>query len=312
MEYSDCSKSVVRTTSVVHPLVVSSACDHYTRVALGGSKLPATAPVYGLIFGNTTITTEPQGETLITINICDSTDAIYEYEEGKGEAKMLIEYINKKIQLWTAVFTEYRLVGWYTFGKEASPEHMRIQKVLEGFTLQYKISPIFILMYTEMFSDQLPLQVLQVEDILVDSSKSSVFVTVPFKLDATPVEQISIDQIIKSVPTAAGFSAQELRNLSITTSLSILHNKTSVLIEAVKKMERGEVPLNQDVVRSAAKIVNLLTVATQTQNEDDVDGLSGEKMAMVVSYLSAATKTVFSLSEMADVYTLVYGDDLHA
>lgn len=300
-----------RTAAVVHPLVVASACDHYTRVSLGGSKLPVTAPVYGLIFGFTTVSSEPQGERLVTVNICDSTDAIYEFEEDTTEAVMLIEYINKKIELWTAVFTEYRLVGWYAFGKEATTEHMRIQKIFEQLGTEKDISPIFMLMYNEMTTDQLPMQVLSVEEINISGSNSSVFITVPFKLEATPVEQIAIDQIIKSVPAAAGLSSQEVRNLSIETSLKILHDKTNLLIEAVKRMQAGEIPMNQDVVRKAAKIANLLTMATQEQNEDDNFGLSGEKTAMIISYLSAATKTMFSLGEMADVYTLVYGDDRH-
>jgi hypothetical protein len=39
------------STITVHPLAISSICDHYTRVKLGGSLLPKESQVIGLVFG---------------------------------------------------------------------------------------------------------------------------------------------------------------------------------------------------------------------------------------------------------------------
>eukprot|EP01036_Dinobryon_divergens_P016469 gene16469-22337_t len=56
----------------IHPLAIASICDHYTRVSVGGSKLPKDCPVVGLLFG------VQDGQD---ISIFDGTEAIYEVKD---------------------------------------------------------------------------------------------------------------------------------------------------------------------------------------------------------------------------------------
>lgn len=86
-------------------LVIASAYDHYARVTMRGSKLPKTSPVYGLLFGGTN-----NHSNVKTISIRESTDAIYELDVN-GLASFPRSQIEKKVALWTAVFTDYKLIG---------------------------------------------------------------------------------------------------------------------------------------------------------------------------------------------------------
>lgn len=72
---------------------------------MGGSKLPKTSPVYGLLFGGTN-----NNSNLKTISIRESTDAIYDLDSN-GLASFPRLQIEKKVALWTAVFTDYKLIG---------------------------------------------------------------------------------------------------------------------------------------------------------------------------------------------------------
>jgi hypothetical protein len=72
---------------------------------MGGSKLPKTSPVYGLLFGGTN-----SNSNVKTISIRESTDAIYDLDSN-GLASFPRLQIEKKISLWTAVFTDYKLIG---------------------------------------------------------------------------------------------------------------------------------------------------------------------------------------------------------
>jgi hypothetical protein len=317
MSAMDEESEVNSKSAVVHPLVIASACDHYTRVSMGGSKLASNAPVYGLLFGYTATTAGEQGEKQMSINICDSTDAIYEVGSNSS-VTILAENIKTKIQLWTAVFTEYRLVGWYAFGNDATVEHIKFHKSIESFMTTDHIKPVFMLMKnasatvsatTDPSQLQLPMTVLE----LIRASNSEVFVTMPFKLQTTPVEQIAVDQIIKSVPAAAGLTEQEVRNQSTVTSLSILQSKTDLMIETMGQMERGEIPVNHELIRKAAKIAHLLVRPYSTEEKQAQSGSSGLKglagQTLEISYLSAASKTMHNIGEIAGLYHLAYGDN---
>ena len=67
---------------------------------MGGSKLPKTSPVYGLLFGGTS-----NNSNFKTISIRESTDAIYDLDSN-GLASFPRLQIEKKVALWTAVFTD--------------------------------------------------------------------------------------------------------------------------------------------------------------------------------------------------------------
>ena len=57
----------------VHPLSITSICDHFTRVQMGGSQLKKNDPVVGLIFGV---------QNGLDVEIMDATDAVYDVVAG--------------------------------------------------------------------------------------------------------------------------------------------------------------------------------------------------------------------------------------
>jgi hypothetical protein len=97
------------------------------------------------------------------------------------------------------------------------------------------------------------------------------------------------------------------------SSYKILQLKTDAIIDHVDKMGRGEVPFDRDLARKAAKIAQLLSAPPQPPSSvnNNSSSSSPPNQALLVAYLSAATKTMKSMSEVADLYTLVYADDRH-
>ena len=72
---------------------------------MGGCKLPQNGPVYGLLFGGVNNDS--------SISIRESTDAIYDLDSINFQASFPRMQIEKKIALWTAVFTDYKLIGYF-------------------------------------------------------------------------------------------------------------------------------------------------------------------------------------------------------
>ncbi len=84
---------------------------------MGGSVLPVDSPCIGLLFGT------KDGDNL---SICDATEAVYRYADGV--VTLNHKFIQKKKQLWTAVYTNQQLIGWYCVGKEANASHIQLHQ----------------------------------------------------------------------------------------------------------------------------------------------------------------------------------------
>jgi hypothetical protein len=111
--------------------VITSVCDHYTRLTLNGSLLPSDAPTLGLLFGT------KDGEN---ISICDATEAVYKFTNGT--VSLLPQFISKKKELWTAVYTTQELIGWYYVGTEILPLHLQLHQEVSPTSSSAVNSPL--------------------------------------------------------------------------------------------------------------------------------------------------------------------------
>jgi COP9 signalosome complex subunit 6 len=261
---------------------------------MGGSKLPSNYPVIGLLFGI---------QTGLDVSIIDATDALYEVD-SKGEVVLHCAEIEKKKGLWTAVYANYEMLGWYTLANDciATPSHMSIHRGMCAFNEV----PLFLLMNhsPEPDAKQLPLSIFEAEMHIIHDVPTQIFVDIDFKLETAQAERVAVDQVTKLTPTE-GVSTLEVQNQSVNTSLRILERKIGTIIEALRGMRDGTLPVDHGLLRRAARICQQLPAIdsgnfqTQFLNEL-VDSL-------LVTYLSAATKTSASLSELTDTYSMVYG-----
>eukprot|EP01034_Spumella_vulgaris_P025559 gene25558-32030_t len=196
---------------------------------MGGSRLTKEAPVFGLLFGYT----GPTG-----LSVCESTDALYEFTHG--EVIPMTEEIEKKIKLWTAVYTNYRLVGWYAFRRETSQ-----------------------------------------------------------------VEKIALDQVMKATPTQ-GLTPLEVQNQSLLSSLNTLGKKVDVIVNYLEGVQSGRFIADQNLIRKAAKICQMLPAIDSDQFAQKFSEEIND--ALMVTYLSAVTRTLHNMSTTSDHYTSLYGE----
>mmetsp|Transcript_20469 Transcript_20469/g.33022 ORF Transcript_20469/g.33022 Transcript_20469/m.33022 type:complete len:150 (+) Transcript_20469:144-593(+) len=117
----------------LHPLAIISISDHYTRVAMGASVQSDSQKILGLLFGI-------QVGREVAIHDC------YEMVFTKGEdgkIQLNEQSIQNQIELLTAVYPGYELLGWYSVGPcVQEPEDLEIQRSMMAFNE----SPLFLLM----------------------------------------------------------------------------------------------------------------------------------------------------------------------
>eukprot|EP00596_Hydrurales_sp_CCMP1899_P002542 CAMPEP_0119035040 /NCGR_PEP_ID=MMETSP1177-20130426/2023_1 /TAXON_ID=2985 /ORGANISM="Ochromonas sp, Strain CCMP1899" /LENGTH=263 /DNA_ID=CAMNT_0006992919 /DNA_START=363 /DNA_END=1154 /DNA_ORIENTATION=- len=255
--------------------------------------MPSNSPVIGLLFGV---------QNGLDISIIDASDAIYEVVGGVVVLNSV--EIEKKKVLMTAVFTTYELLGWYTLtdGSQVLPVHMSIHRDMMAFNE----APLFLLMNHAPQPDakQLPLSIYEAEMHIIQDIPTQIFVDIAFKLETAQAERVAVDQITKLTPTE-GVSTLEVQNQSLTTSLRILEKKIAVITNLLKGMQEGSIPMDHNLVRKANKIYQQLPAIDSGKFQGQF--LNELVDTLMMTHLSSSTKTTSNLTELTDIYSMLYG-----
>jgi len=230
-------------TLKVHPLAIIGISDHHTRVITGGSALPATAPVMGLLFGY---------QDGLTVSIVDAEEMEYSFSEdgkcgegefGGGSEDQQAQHksgIRTKIDLHRKVFPMHEVIGWYRVSNdpEGGPteEDLRMNN---GKMREYNESPLFVLMNAgsqEPISEkksgkegsskgdeareklerdeQLPLSVYEtlvtVNPSEDEAQPRAVFVNLEFELETFEPERIAVEKVFKTQPSMVAATASSV------------------------------------------------------------------------------------------------------
>lgn len=266
--------------------------------------------MYGLLFGVRT-----DGN----VSVCDSVDINYSCslssQGGAGGVLISMNEIDNKAKLWTAVFTSYKLIGWYAFGDALLAEHLYVHNEVCRCTAD---PPILLLINqspqaitADRESDSLPIKVFhsssgsaEVIDVL------SMFCETSFQMETSDIEKLSLEQIIKSVPVH-GLSTLEVQNQALLSSLTILDRKVAVIIDTLKSLQNrgsssnsGTPHTDQTLLRAASKIcLSLPPIDSDTFGRD----FSTQVMdSSVVAVLSANTAMMAQLNDLGDMYNSLY------
>ena len=158
-----------------------SACDHHTRVTVGGSLLSRDAPTIGLLFGNKREEKDEKGNDDNTVHVVDATDAVYTYDSETKKLDLDIKQLANKRDLWEKVYPTQPLMGWYIIGSEVTPLHLSIHEGISSLT-EDPDNAMMLLMNPEIdgTSNQLPILLFKLE--AVGSQQEKVFMELPFKV----------------------------------------------------------------------------------------------------------------------------------
>eukprot|EP01082_Thalassiosira_pseudonana_P003962 g2789.t1 g2789 contig12:804865-806183(+) len=325
----------------IHPLAIIGISDHHTRVIMGGSALPSTSPVMGLLFGYI------DGGV---VSIVDAEDMEWPGSSvgGGGDVNMgggeeggdHRAAISKKIELHRKVFPRHEVVGWY-----------RVQKETDSMSNNNSN-----LAMDDSFSDVVPMY----ETLVTEGGgiASAVFVNVDFELETYEPERIAVEKVFKTAPgrSAAAAAAAAAANASqpvatsstkegvkeeakktragkkkkddgnnqpkisipnrgpseldvqldsLRTSIGSMNARMGVLLEFLRKVEKGELPPDNTLLRSVDGLVQQLPLVMAALEEGtnpySADGGEGRKPlseleneyndTMLLSYLAAVAKT---------------------
>lgn len=281
----------------LHPLAIITISDHYTCIESGASVKPMGSKVLGLLWG------KQQG---LEVSIMDGQELAYTQGDD-GVPVISAEKINSQKELYTQVYKNYELLGWYSVGFDADGKDMAVHREMT----KYNESPFFLLMHPKPDPEATDLPISLYESKMVmgaDDTPTIVFVTSEFQLQTMQAERITMERIAKATPTD-GVAALDLHMNELTSSLRTLGLRFDALLAFLNATKTGQVPTDYRLLRQVSSICNQLPAVDTTELRDDF--VTEYNDMLMVNYLASVTKSNASLSDLIDKHAVVVSQRHH-
>ena len=210
------------------------------------------------------------------------------------------EFLKKQVDLYTVVYKERELLGWYSIAKAAAPEHLALHREF----LAYNESPLLLLMDPEPSGDakDLPMSVLESETQMVDNSPTMLFVTIPFQLETLQAERISMEHVAKAGPDE-GESSLDSHVEAVDTSVRTLGDRVTVMVDYLRSVQSGTAEVDYGLLRQIANLCDQLPGAST--DDLDSDFMRDYNDSLMVSYLANVTKNASAVNDLSDKFMLI-------
>lgn len=275
-------------------LAIASICDSYTRNNLGATPNPSSYPIFGILFG----IVEGGADSFTNIKIVDAYDLPFTIVNDRivvnsGDILSVRDLVQR-------VFPTYSAVGWYTSISSTSTNisYNRYFEIQNTFC-SIIADPIAAILSPNAQSDEIPVKIFT----FMKENDDAGFVSIPFDLESSEIEQISVNAITKCV-SQTGSASIVASNASLSTSIGELQNNILVICDSLMNMRNKKIPINRKFLRDVGKINALLgklgksdyQAESQQLNEDTLVMALLESSTKVLADLSAYTQLIESMN----------------
>lgn len=267
---------------VVHPLVLLSVVDHYTRTAKDTQKR-----VVGILLGEIS-----QGK----VDITNSYAVPFEEESKENIWYLDHNYHEEMFAMFKKISAREKVVGWYSTGPKIRPVDLEINDMLR----QYTSDPIMVIIDVNPKDDlEIPTTAYYAVEASPEekSSQRQTFVHIPSEVGAYEAEEVGVEHLLR-----------DIRGMNESSLTDQVHNKLTSLKGMKKRMEemakyldnvvKGRLPVNHQIIYNIQNMFNLspnlsapsTVKAFITQNNDN----------MMAIYLSSMLRSVIALHNLID------------
>lgn len=280
----------------LHPLVVLSLADHYTREISQNPK--GSRRCVGLLFG------QQEGRV---VRILETVEMAFR-EEVKGQPILEQEAVETDMELFSEAYANYECLGWYSSGSSITPYDYVLQKQLT----KYNERPLFLLMDPSATGGRdLPLTLYEERTHVVADQASSEFVKTEYTVQADEAERIVVTYAAKVVNQEEAGSAVISHYTTMIKSVESLKNRVRAVHQFLLDVQSGKVDMSrqqdQQILRDIKGLCHRLPVMTQDQFRSDL--LAEYNDALLVTYLSSMTKGTQLMADVQDKFSVVHAQD---
>jgi len=277
----------------LHPLVVISISDQFTRVRL---TTPANSRVniVGVLLGI------PQNGK---VEITNSFDIVATFDPASGKLVSVDEsFLRRRKDAFKAVFPDTTVVGWYKSGCCLNEDALIMARAL-GLTDETILAMSFdgFAAYDPETKD-IPIQLFEATTKgKIPSEQTVSLKKVSYHITTVEAEHVGVDHIAKT-STAEGSSQLTVHVLGMQGAMKMLYSKIDVICDYLKKVQNGEEPYDDEIMRKVGLLYDLL-LAQQDPSFDQhfFDEYNDE---MLLTYLSSLTEGLQTMNTMVDAHVL--------
>ncbi|PKA51233.1 COP9 signalosome complex subunit 6a [Apostasia shenzhenica] len=317
------SSSSSGLTFKLHPLVIVNISDHYTRVkaqfhhsADGASPSAAaangTAAAVPRVFGG--VIGVQRGRT---VEIFNSFELILDPISHTLDRA----FLEKKQELYKKVFPNFYILGWYSTGNDAQESDMLIHKAL----MDINESPVYVLLNPSMShaKKDLPVTIFESANFdfisypwnwiilpeelhVIDGIPQLIFVRSNYTIETVEAERISVDHVAHLKPSDGGSAATQLAAhlTGIHSAIKMLNSRIRVVHQYLLAMQRGDVPLENSLLRQVSSLLRRLPAMESEKFQDDF--LMEFNDTLLMTYLAMFTNSACTMNELIEKFNITY------
>jgi len=232
---------------VVHPLVLLSVTDHFTRVG-------KTGRVVGILLGKWTM-----GGTELDI----SNSFALPFDEDNKDSDIWFldhDYLESMFTMFKKVNARERIVGWYHTGPRLKANDMAIHELIQkSMPHGHDATLVVIDVSTDRQDSGLPTEAYVAVDTVREDGKpvEKTWKHLASGIGAEEAEEVGVEQLLRDVhnPTAGSLSQKITAQLA---SIRGLLQKLEQIHSYLSKVVNGKIPPNHQVMYHLQDVLSLV------------------------------------------------------
>lgn len=282
------SSGTVGSVSVsLHPLVIMNISEHWTRIR---AQSGAACQVIGALIG------KQKGRNIEIMNSFE----LYFSVIG-GDIVIDRDYYNTKEEQFKQVFSDLDFLGWYTTGDAPDDSDIKIHKQI----CEINESPVFLKLNPQARHSELPVSMYESVIDLVNGEATMLFVELHYTLATEEAERIGVDHVARMSSNEAGESSLVAEHLTAQHSaIKMLHSRVKLVLEYVRAVQSGKLPVNHDILRDAYSLSHRLPVLQTPKFTTDFYNQCNDVGLM--TYLGTITKGCNDINQFVNKFNTLY------
>lgn len=274
-------------SAFLHPLVIMNISEHWTRIRAQEGK---AQQVIGALIG------KQKGRNIEVMNSFE-----LQFSTIAGDIIIDRDYYGIKEEQFKQVFSDNDFLGWYTTGEGPDDSDIKVHKQI----CEINESPVFLKLNPLSRQSDLPVTLFESVIDLVAGEATMLFVQLPYTLATEEAERIGVDHVARMSSSDTGESSLVAEHLSAQHSaIKMLHSRVRLVLQYVKAVESGQLPVNHEILREAFSLSNRLPVLQSPKFKGDFYNQCNDVALM--TYLGALTKCCNDINQYVNKFNVMY------
>lgn len=276
------STSPLPKAVIVHPLVLLSVVDHYTRAKAKEDEKRVVGVILGEVFKG-------------RIDVTNSYAVPFE-EDKKDSSVWLFDhnYHEQMHHMFHKVNAKEKVIGWYSTGPKLRDNDIEIHEVLRRYTTH----PILLIIDVNPVDNvEIPTDAyVSVESPPEESSTSRrKFVHISSEIGAYEPEEVGVEHLLREIRDIGGSTVADLVASRIN-AIKGLHKRLTEMHTYLENVAQGRLPVNPQILYNIQDIFNLSPNLAQRELVNALARNTNDNTLTI--YLSSLIRSIIALHEL--------------